>query len=305
MGRARAIQDKFCFYSTAEECADAAAPLYAQKRWRWKRCGIPDRQQILETLRYLARVAWGNGNGGHIQSGRLIYYKGSYGHERFDPFDRRTFDASDNASMDAATLRRLRSQGHSRRFWYTRRVDPWRRHGHNHMRCCCSLALEAIGKTGRERGVLLDLGCGDSADAAIAAEWGYDATGIDLFPPTDYEVRAEDLAPFARADVAERIPFPDDSVTAAICQAMVDLIEPEARPRFYAEVFRVLKPGGLFALNGISLAHGYGYLGSTEKALCIGAGFVPLNSFGPVFVFKKPDAVTASAAQNNAARTRP
>jgi hypothetical protein len=37
----RTVEEQFALFATAEECADAAAPVFKQQRWRWTRCGIP------------------------------------------------------------------------------------------------------------------------------------------------------------------------------------------------------------------------------------------------------------------------
>ena len=76
-------EQKFQFYATAEECADAAAPLFREKRWRWAGLSIPDREQILEMLQYLEREAVDDGSGNRfLATGRLVYDAGRFGHER-------------------------------------------------------------------------------------------------------------------------------------------------------------------------------------------------------------------------------
>lgn len=77
----RTVEDKHVLFATAEECADAAAPVFLASRWRWTRCGIPDREQILNTLLYLGREAQSSENG-YCESGRLVAYNGKFGHER-------------------------------------------------------------------------------------------------------------------------------------------------------------------------------------------------------------------------------
>lgn len=211
-----------------------------------------------------------------------------YSHLLSQRFDRKTFSVEvENYGTGHATIvRRLRVVGHARRAWYSKRRGGGL-HDDNHRFCCSSRALRAINLATRERGVFLDLGCGDSADAAIARELGFKAVGLDLFEPSPYEVHPSDVAPFILADVADAIPFRDGSVDIVVSQAMVDLIEPEARPRFYSEVYRVLKVGGLFALNPVHLVNGYGVVRADEKRLCARPGFYHVDSDGPVLIFKK------------------
>lgn len=72
------------FYETAEECAKAAAPLFARYRWRWKHRGIPNEHDILTTLKWLqASVDQMPPNSERYSStGRLTYFEGRFGHER-------------------------------------------------------------------------------------------------------------------------------------------------------------------------------------------------------------------------------
>ncbi len=99
--------------------------------------------------------------------------------------------------------------------------------------------------------MLLDLGCGDSRDRFIAAKRGIVAFGVDLFPPLQ---RSRER--FVCAD-ARRLPFASESAEAVICQAMIALIPPDDRVALYAEVARVLKPGGWFSISIYSLTDGW------------------------------------------------
>ena len=282
MSRRIPFTEKFTYYDTAEACADAAAPVFREKRWRWSRCGIPSREQILETLLYLQKE-------GGAASGRLIYHEGRFGHERLaEKFDRLTFDPERNPSH-TEILRRLRQHGSARRFYFDQRDRHPQHHRPGHFNCCASLALRALRSRVGGWGVFADLGCGNSADAGIAAESGMLAYGVDLFPPDVAGVSPEtlSLAEFRRGDVASRIPLPDGLVTHAISQAAVDLIEPEARPKFYGEVSRILAPGGLFVLNVVGLHHGHGVTYATEKRRCVDAGLKYADYFTSAMIFTK------------------
>jgi SAM-dependent methyltransferase len=151
-----------------------------------------------------------------------------------DFFDRKTFDPENNAEHKSI-LNVLRNQGRIRR---SKMVQ--------------SSAMKWALKKARS-GTFLDLGCGDSPDAEIAARLGFTTVAsLDLFKP-------EKPFNFTYADVAEAIPFADNSVDVAISQAMVDLIEPSERANFYREVNRVLKAGGIFACYLQWLQSGYGF----------------------------------------------
>jgi SAM-dependent methyltransferase len=210
----------------------------------------------------------------------------SYKYEMSQRFDRATFSPDGNP-VHAAILRRLRKPGRGRRWWFGLRGDGWRFHFPHHRGCCASAGLHALDLHARAPGVYVDLGCGDSADAAVAAEQGHTTFGVDLFPPAPGDVRPEDVAQFRQGDVARRIPFPGDFINYATSQAVIALIEPEARVGFYAEVHRTLAPGGLFALNGLHLANGYGFDRAAERRRCKIAGLEYVDYRTTVMIFKK------------------
>lgn len=198
-------------------------------------------------------------------------------------FDRKTFDPVSN-ERHAAILANLRAFGRKRleRTLHSRAIR-------NYPDYCKSTALrwaEKVDKMEGEGRVLVDLGCGESADCQIAENRGFTTHGFDLILPRD-ETSAAAFQTFTLADVAERIPLDDNSVDIALCSAMVDLIEPIARQRFYDEVARVLKPGGLFSCFIQWLVPGYGF-DSGEEHQCAGnAGFVFLSRKASGFVARK------------------
>lgn len=75
------IDRRFLLFPTPEACAEAAASVFKAERWRWTRCGIPDFADILRTLVHLQAQAERDKQD-YCESGRLIYYKGQFGHER-------------------------------------------------------------------------------------------------------------------------------------------------------------------------------------------------------------------------------
>ena len=99
-------------------------------------------------------------------------------------------------------------------------------------------------------GVFLDAGCGESPDADIALKNGFSkAYGIDLF-----KIKSKNKSEFIQGDICQTIPLEDNSVDAIGCHWVLPLLRDEERTSFYCEANRVLKPNGLFAYTGSSLA---------------------------------------------------
>lgn len=99
---------------------------------------------------------------------------------------------------------------------------------------------------------LLDVGCGIGGPARVAAVRGASVTGVDLTPDfveaaTDLTARVglSDRATF-RVTSGDQLPFPDDSFDAAM-MVHVGMNVPD-KAAVFAEVHRVLEPGGRFAL---------------------------------------------------------
>ena len=101
---------------------------------------------------------------------------------------------------------------------------------------------------------LLDAGCGSGRNLVYFFRHGYEVYGVDESPRAVEQVRllARELAPevppenFQVSDLAE-IPFPADRFDAVLCSAVLHFSRDEAHfNRMLAEMWRVLKPGGLF-----------------------------------------------------------
>jgi ubiquinone/menaquinone biosynthesis C-methylase UbiE len=91
----------------------------------------------------------------------------------------------------------------------------------------------------RER--VLDLGCGDGADAAWLARRADRVVGIDLTPHPSWSRLARDGLEFMSAD-GERLPFADESFDLVF---MKDVLHHASHPeRILHEVRRVCGPGG-------------------------------------------------------------
>ncbi len=101
---------------------------------------------------------------------------------------------------------------------------------------------------------LLDAGCGSGRNLVYFLRHGYEVYGVDESPRAVEQVRllARELAPdvspasFQVSDLAE-IPFPADRFDAVLCSAVLHFSRDEKHfDRMLTEMWRVLKPGGLF-----------------------------------------------------------
>lgn len=118
-------------------------------------------------------------------------------------------------------------------------------------------ALAAIARElkGRDqRGLrLLDVACGNGLFLeTILNTWPkLRADGLDLSPSYTEAARTR-LAPWKQAeiieDMAEAMPIADNAYDIAVSIYLFHELPPRIRPKVLAEVFRVLKPGGLFIL---------------------------------------------------------
>ncbi len=151
-----------------------------------------------------------------------------------------------------------------------------------------------------QRGVsLLDVACGNGRFLkTVMNVWPrLKAAGLDLSPNYTDAARGR-LAPWPQVEVfheaAEAMPLPDASRDIVVSIFLFHELPPEVRAPVLAEVFRILKPGGLFVLadsvqfgdhDGIDgvleyFPHGFhepyydSYLAWDVDAAAIGQGFV-------------------------------
>lgn len=105
-----------------------------------------------------------------------------------------------------------------------------------------------------QRGVhLMDVACGNGRFLEKVLEvWPrLNVTGLDLSPSYTEAARAR-LARWRQADViqemAEAMPAENESFDIAVSIYLFHELPPRVRPRVLSEIFRILKPGGLFIL---------------------------------------------------------
>lgn len=111
-------------------------------------------------------------------------------------------------------------------------------------------ALELIGKHAApvESAVVLDLGCGIGAMHPALVDKVARLDGVDVSP--DAVQTAATANPQVRYQVYDgrRLPHADNSFDAALTVCVMHHIPPEQREAFVAEAWRVVRPGGIFAV---------------------------------------------------------
>lgn len=100
-----------------------------------------------------------------------------------------------------------------------------------------------------DNAIILDVGCGESGDYQVARQNGLRSFRVDLFAPSTSEF-------FVRAD-ALSLPFVNGSIDGIVNHAVLSLIAPFDRWKFYEEAARVLKPNGLLSVTPYDLADGF------------------------------------------------
>jgi SAM-dependent methyltransferase len=103
----------------------------------------------------------------------------------------------------------------------------------------------------RDRQVL-DIGCGFGWFEVLALEAG--VAGIVGIEPHEADLDTarrffdQEQVSF-RVGSAIEIPFPDDSLDTVVCWEVLEHIPKDTEPRAFAEITRVLKPGGVFYMS--------------------------------------------------------
>jgi len=95
---------------------------------------------------------------------------------------------------------------------------------------------------------VLDLCCGSGQATAVLAGYSQQVTGLDASPRSLARARRNvPEADYVEA-FAEEMPFSDHSFDLVHTSAALHEMEPQQLRKIVAEVYRVLKPGGTFAL---------------------------------------------------------
>jgi ubiquinone/menaquinone biosynthesis C-methylase UbiE len=109
---------------------------------------------------------------------------------------------------------------------------------------------KALQARGIKSGVLLELGCSAGNLSLLLAQKGFQAYGIDISPTAiswaKEKSREQDLDADFRVGNVLDLPYPSNFFDGIIDALCFHCIIGEDRPIFLANVFRVLKPRGLF-----------------------------------------------------------
>ena len=98
---------------------------------------------------------------------------------------------------------------------------------------------------------ILELGCGTGNDAARLAREGYSVTATDISAEAIQSAKARfgAVARFLVADMAERLPFPNGSFDAVMSNVAMHMFPDLVTRAVFADVRRVVRPGGLFVFH--------------------------------------------------------
>jgi SAM-dependent methyltransferase len=101
----------------------------------------------------------------------------------------------------------------------------------------------------REGGVKVgDIGCGSGRMSGYLADRGMEPHGVDLSAEMVRVARRDYPGiPFRVADL-RRLPFETGELSGALCWYSLMYLSPVERPRGFAEIARVVRPGGLLAM---------------------------------------------------------
>lgn len=112
-----------------------------------------------------------------------------------------------------------------------------------------ALSRHLLGRAGlAPHSLVLDLACGAGGTLALLRDAGHLPLGVDVEPRS--VARARTQAPAVVAD-AHRLPLRSGSVDAVVCECALSTFDRPADA--LAEVVRVLRPGGRFAMTDVVL----------------------------------------------------
>jgi len=217
---------------------------------------------------------------------------------KFAKFDRKNF-SPETSDTDLAILYKLRNKGWTRRIDFRKAKDenfksiphPYKFSRFEstafwYLRWAVEKNGSVLNDVNKFKGkVFCDFGCGQSPDGVIALELGAKKSiAVDL---CNVRSNWENKIEFIKADICEKLPIKPNSVDYAISQAVIDLIEPEARTKFYKNALNVLKPGSYFTayIIGLHVGHGFNIFREIENAM--DAGFHLVDKYAQGFVLQK------------------
>jgi len=108
------------------------------------------------------------------------------------------------------------------------------------------LALEGLSINSQTK--ILDLCCGSGQATQVLVQYSQNVTGLDASPLS--LKRAKQNVPEAEyvEAFAEEMPFPDNTFDLVHTSAAMHEMKPEQLRQIFQQVYRVLKPGGIFTL---------------------------------------------------------
>jgi ubiquinone/menaquinone biosynthesis C-methylase UbiE len=98
---------------------------------------------------------------------------------------------------------------------------------------------------------VLELGCGTGNDAARLAREGLEVVAVDFSMEALNEARRKygEQVEFRLADLSEPLPFTDGSFDAVMSNVALHMFSDGVTRAVFAEVLRVLRPGGVFLFH--------------------------------------------------------
>jgi SAM-dependent methyltransferase len=97
-----------------------------------------------------------------------------------------------------------------------------------------------------EQGALLELGAGLGQDSAYFAEQGYKAIATDLNIDKLVAMAGDKFATQA-VDLREKLPFDDNTFEVVYAHLSLHYFDEQTTEQIFAEIYRILKPGGVLA----------------------------------------------------------
>lgn len=102
--------------------------------------------------------------------------------------------------------------------------------------------IPTLQRLGVSAGRILSIGCANGVDVLEMRERGYEAHGIDLYPP------CAEAASWCFQSPASNIPFPAEDFDAAVMLEVIEHIPHKERDTVARECMRILRPGGILII---------------------------------------------------------